>query len=592
MQAEVFDDRGEIEMAIATGHYVRAARVADVEAAERLVVQVEGHAIVLFANAGRIYAVDNRCPHMGFPLHRGTLKDGILTCHWHHARFDLASGGTFDQFADDVRTFPVQIRDGEVWLDLAPRIDPLVHQRDRLRDGLERDIPLVIAKAVIALADAADESHEPFRMGLEYGAQYRQAGWGVGLTILTCMNNLLPHLDIDDRARALYQGLSAVARDSAGSPPRFELRPLPTATTNLPTLARWFRRFIEVRDAEGAERCVVSAIRAGANSGQMAEMLFAAATDHRYIDVGHPLDFTAKAFEALDVVGWSMAELVLTSLTAGYANADRMEESNEWRNPVDLVAIEEAAFEHLPKALEEGRARRGGWAARDSIIQVLLGEDPQAIADALLAALREGATEVELAGAVAYGAALRLARFHTSNEFGDWDTALHTFTFANAVQQGLLRTPSPELVRGIFDSAMSVYLDRFLNVPPAPLPDVHERVEKPDALLEQLPELLDRQQQVNEAGALAARYLHGGDEPRRLLTALGSALLREDRNFHTIQAIEAAFRQYTHLRGTPEGAHTLIAAARYLAAHAPTMRAQGQTFHIASRLHRGERLYA
>ncbi len=578
-------------MAIATGHYVRAARVADVEAAERLVVQVEGHAIVLFANAGRIYAVDNRCPHMGFPLHRGTLKDGILTCHWHHARFDLASGGTFDQFADDVRAFPVQIRDGEVWLDLAPRIDPLVHQRDRLRDGLERDIPLVIAKAVIALADAADESHEPFRMGLEYGGQYRQAGWGVGLTILTCMNNLLPHLDIDDRARALYQGLSAVARDSAGSPPRFELLPLPTPTTNFPTLARWFRRFIEVRDAEGAERCVVSAIRAGADSGQMAEMLFAAATDHRYIDVGHPLDFTAKAFEALDVVGWSMAELVLTSLTAGYANADRMEESNEWRNPVDLVAMEEAAFEHLPDALEKGRTRRGAWAARDSLIQVFLGEDPQAIGDALLAALREGATEVELAGAVAYGAALRLARFHTSNEFGDWDTALHTFTFANAVQQGLLRTPSPELVRGIFDGAMSVYLDRFLNVPPAPLPDVHERVEKPDALLKQLPELLDRQQQVNEAGALAARYLNSGGEPRQLLTALGSALLREDRNFHTIQAVEAAFRQYTHLRGTPEGAHTLIAAARYLAAHAPTMRAQGQTFHIASRLHRGERLY-
>lgn len=578
-------------MAISTDRYVRAASAADVEAAGRLVVQVEGHDIVLFAHANRIYAVDNRCPHMGFPLHRGTLKEGILTCHWHHARFDLASGGTFDQFADDVRVFPVQIRDGEIWVDLMPRIDPRVHQRHRLRDGLERDIPLVIAKAVITLLEAGDDQSEPFRMGLEYGARYRQAGWGQGLTILTCMHNLLPHLEAEDRARALYHGLSAVARECAGSPPRFELRPLPTTTTDLPTLMRWLRQFVEVRDAEGAERCVVSAVRAGADARQMAEMLFAAATDHRYIEIGHPLDFTAKAFEALEVIGWHHAELILTSLTAGYANADRMEESNEWRHPVDLVAILEGAFDHLPAALEVGRKQRGKWTGRDSLIPILLGEDPQAIADGLLAAIREGCEEVELATMVASGAALRLARFHTSNEFGDWDTALHTFTFANAVQQGLRRTASRELLRGVFDAAMSIYLDRFLNVPPAPLPAVEQRPEQPTALLEELRGLLDRQQQVNEAGGLAARYLHNGGEPARLLTVLGSLLLREDRNFHTIQAIEAAFRQYAQLRGMPEGATVLVAAARYLAAHAPTMRAQGQTFQIAYRLHRGDRLY-
>jgi len=41
---------------------------------------------------------------MGFPLDRGSVEDGILTCHWHHARFDFASGCTFDLWADDVPT--------------------------------------------------------------------------------------------------------------------------------------------------------------------------------------------------------------------------------------------------------------------------------------------------------------------------------------------------------------------------------------------------------------------------------------------------------------------------------------------------------
>ncbi|MBI3411596.1 MAG: Rieske (2Fe-2S) protein, partial [Planctomycetes bacterium] len=115
--------------------------------------------------------------------------------------------------------------------------------------------------------------------------------------------------------------------------------------------------------------------------------------------------------------------------------------------------------------------------------------------------------------------------------------------------------------------------------------------EKPDALLEELPSLLDRQQQVNEAGNLVAAFLYSGGEPERLLAVLGRLLLREDRDFHTIQTVEAAFRQFEQLRGTPAGVHSLVAAARYLAAHAPTMREQGQTYRVARRLHRGERLF-
>jgi hypothetical protein len=166
--------------------------------------------------------------------------------------------------------------------------------------------------------------------------------------MLTCFGNLLPRLDPADRPQALYQGLSAVARDTEGMPPRFMLEPLPGAAPDMLTLKRWFRRFVEVRDGEGAERCIVTAVRAGADDRQLAEMLFAAATDHRYIQIGHVADFTNKAFEALDTVGWERAESVLSSLGSGYVNATRQEESNAWRNPIDLVAILEAAFEELP----------------------------------------------------------------------------------------------------------------------------------------------------------------------------------------------------------------------------------------------------
>lgn len=73
-----------------------AASLSELKKTNCLTTHVGNHIIALFYYNTDVYAVDNRCPHMGFPLDDGTLHDGILTCHWHHARFDLASGGTFD----------------------------------------------------------------------------------------------------------------------------------------------------------------------------------------------------------------------------------------------------------------------------------------------------------------------------------------------------------------------------------------------------------------------------------------------------------------------------------------------------------------
>jgi len=568
---------------------VRVASLSELRAAGRLVVRADRHTICLFADGDQVHAVDNRCPHMGFPLHRGTVCDGILTCHWHHARFDLATGGTFDQFADELRRFAVTVAGDDVLIDAGPVAAAAAHQRKRLQDGLERDISLVIAKATITLLEADPSGVEVFRAGLDFGVARRGGGWFRGLTTLTCLMNLLPRIEPAERAPALYHGLADVAADSAAEPPRFPLDPLPGPPPAQERLAAWFRDFVEVRDAEGAERALVSAIRGGARPAAVADMLFAAATDHRYLDGGHTLDFVNKALEALDTAGWERAEAVLASLPAQLAGAERMEEANSWRNPIDLVALLEAAFAELPRALADS-AGGGRRFDRPALVETILEDEPAAIVEAVLAAVRAGAGAVELGSAVSFAAARRIARFPTSNEFGDWDTALHTFTFANAVEQGLRRSPSPALLRGVLDGAISVHLDRFLNVPAARLPAGDPDAD-PAALLGELPGVLDRRQQVDEAAAIVASFIASGGRQRDLIQALGAALVRENRNFHTIQCVEAAVRQHQLLAETPEATLPLIAAARYLAAHSTTTRSQRQTFDIARRLHRGETLY-
>jgi len=76
-------------MATTTSARVHVASVEDLQSRGCMQVSGGGHGIAVFAHEGQFYAVDNRCPHMGFPLSRGTVHDGLLTCHWHHARFDL-----------------------------------------------------------------------------------------------------------------------------------------------------------------------------------------------------------------------------------------------------------------------------------------------------------------------------------------------------------------------------------------------------------------------------------------------------------------------------------------------------------------------
>jgi hypothetical protein len=267
-----------------------------------------------------------------------------------------------------VLSFPTLVQNGKVWVKIGQHKDTGELHKKRLLEGLEQNNGLLIAKSVIALLSSRIEPAELIRIGIKHGITYRQDGWGRGLTILVCMVNLLPILSPEDRSRALYHGLSAVAQDCDGVPPRFAVKGLPDMAPDLVTLKGWFRHFIEVRDSDGAERCLVSAIKAKADPLDIADILYSAATDHRYLDGGHILDFTNKAFEVLEVVGWDMAEGILSSLVPLYARATRMEERSSWRHPVDLSKILDRSFKEIPSSLELGNKKRGSWKVTNHLL--------------------------------------------------------------------------------------------------------------------------------------------------------------------------------------------------------------------------------
>src|SRR5215831_18748624 len=161
--------------------FALAGSLEELKAKGRLVVHGHHRPILVVYDRGRVFALDNRCPHMGFPLERGSVEDGILTCHWHHARFDLESGCTFDLWADDVPICPVEVRNGDVWVKTTfGHADPAAHWRQRLVNGLAHNIGLVIAKAVHGQLAADVSGADIVQQVALFGAQNRD-GWGVGL---------------------------------------------------------------------------------------------------------------------------------------------------------------------------------------------------------------------------------------------------------------------------------------------------------------------------------------------------------------------------------------------------------------------------
>ncbi|MBI2916439.1 MAG: non-heme iron oxygenase ferredoxin subunit [Chloroflexi bacterium] len=74
------------------GMYRRVARADEVAPGSTRLVHYRGQRVLLVNDAGSFYALAETCPHAEAPLSIGPLRDGVLTCPWHGARFRVATG--------------------------------------------------------------------------------------------------------------------------------------------------------------------------------------------------------------------------------------------------------------------------------------------------------------------------------------------------------------------------------------------------------------------------------------------------------------------------------------------------------------------
>ena len=556
---------------------------------------VDGTHLAVFKYQDKFYAVDNRCPHMGYPMSEGSVRDGVLICHWHHWEFDLKSGGCFLEFGDDLKAFPVQIRDdGYLYVGLARGERAAAKRRviDRGKRALERGLKdrssFFIAKAVTALTDAEATPQEIIQQGLHYGAHKSSEGWSSGVAILTLAANLWDEVAPKDHNLFLVHGLVQISRRTSGSSRPYRA-PFPQMTEehDLTTLKRWFRYFIDKRDGGAAERILLTLNDRGYGKSVIADFVFTAATDFYFTGDGHALDFANKMFEALDYIEWDGAHEILRPIVVDLVSRTRHEETSRW---ADSVPVLEPIFDRLDQIWQENQANEAELDISE-FTQTMLGDDFVPIVAEIEEKLRAGVKPTDICRAMTYASAIRTARFHLKNE-GDWHDVANIYSYAHALYCTFQYAPSADLLRGIFHGAVFLNYLRWLNMPAARIPRPGQRLDETfgsvDAMLDRFQEFADFQK-VYEAEILVNQYLEEGHDVDALKRALAHILLREDAELHMFQVLEVAFRHYALTDDTEEKRMHLLAATRYITAQKLMKNILWSTEN-AERLARGELL--
>lgn len=520
---------------------------------------------------GAVYAVDNRCPHEGYPLAQGVVVGGsVLMCCWHNFAFELRTGRCVSG-DEDVRSYPTRIVDGRVEIDLADP-DPLSRA-----DGvfaslegalLERKLGQA-ARDVVRLLEAGVPPEEVTARIVAFDAARGEFGPDHAFPVAA---DALPLLARHPGVKAALPIMlvADVATESNAGRPRREF-PEPIDPGDDPEAAG--RRLVEAAEAfrlPEVEALVHGALARGWGRDVLEPWLFRLASRH-FLAFGHGLIFQVKTFDLLDRIGWQHAGALLPPLAwviGAMPREERIPTHAGFRKRLDALEAE------LPAWVEKQGAGTLDAGARSAIRTGVLDGSLDEALDAVADALRAGAPGDAVAGVLSIAAAERLLRFDLEVDADPgvqegWLDETHLITYANAVRTGLRRHGDADALRGLLFAAWFIHRMQPLDQPPERRPDPCAGGGGAPPTLEEVTAAVGSRA-GDRAVALAARYLRGGGDARALRTALEDLSLGDHGTrpifvAHFLKTSVAAFEEWDALAGDPDRDLLPLAAVRFLA---------------------------
>lgn len=494
---------------------------------------------------------------MGYPLTRGRIRHGILTCDWHERSFDLEGGGCFNVECDDLQTFPAEVRDNEIWVQLGD----LTYRRKAehlslLWEGLLSGDRWTMSKAIALLLKGGVPEVEIVELILRHLGRHIASSHGseAGWDIARLMNGLSVGRRYKDADRLIAMTTAACAA-SGGAAERLEVVPLPEPVA-WENIDPWIRSFSRDGRSERIERCLFTAYTLG-DADKVLPLLFECTVEPHFLGFPDNLISLGYLSEAADEFGWEKAFELVFNLGAQLVGRGRGEPQRFRR---DAIGIMREKLREL-----DGSDNAATNYDEDAFVSALTSVDIQKSFDAVAAALQGGVPIDQLISTLVILAADRMARTPVNVDAG-WECLTTELNLAASLRTVQRIAGDTAAAKGIFHAAWLIFDDRWLNIPlrtltPPPVESTLNVLNEEEGI-QQITNAIETLN-VQSVGGQVLAYLNAGYSGDTLLRALGKAILWNDTATEILPTLRTIFDEWNSCAGHPARNQLLVALARY-----------------------------
>lgn len=546
-------------------NFVKVADLKDVQESTPKAVKVEGRSIALFQHQGNIYATDNQCPHMGYPLTRGRVRNGVLTCDWHGWSYDMRGGGCFTGGCDDLDTFPVEVRDGAIFIDVrsggSKRKDAhlLLMKEGLLSEDnwtLSKAIAILLAKGV----SEADALKQVLRhMGRHIATERNANDGGRELALMVNAVRVARHYQPDDRLIPLMMAAAGASGRAGDRPP---VQPLPPPMT-WDKLEHWIRTFTADRSSEGIEKCLITARRIGGHDDRIVPLLYECALEPFFLGQPQNLLLLGYLSELLEEFGWDQAEELVCNLAAKMLGRDRGAPEEHRMAAIQMFGPIQTLIDELARSSPEDHP--AAVYDEDALAKALVSGDLKQAFHAISDALQARVDVDRIVTTMVLLAADRMARTPVNLNPG-WGDLSRELTLSSSVRAARRCGGFRAGAKALYHAAWLFFSDRWLNITPRvltePLSGAKSDAPNEDAALRTVLESIETVQ-VRDVGRHTREYLNAGFSGDRLLSEMGQSILKDDNGWNLVHALRTVFDEWKRCEGHPARNQLLIGLSRW-----------------------------
>ena len=545
-------------------NFVKVAALSDVADGKPRAVRVEEHSIALFQHEGAIYATDNQCPHMGYPLVRGRVRKGVLSCDWHGWSYDMEGGGCFTGGCDDLATFPVEVRNGDVYIDVASG----GKKRDDahfllLKEGLLSTDSWTLSKAIAIMLAKGVSEEEALELMVKHMGRHistdRDAFEG-GRKLAMMMNGVkvARMYQPEDRLIPFMMAADGASGRLGDRPDR---QPLPPPV-DWQKLEDWIRVFSTDKEWEGIEKCLITARQLGGHDEKIIPLFFERAVEPFFLNHSRNLIDLMHLAEILAQFGWEMTEELVCNLGAKILGQGRGRPGELHREAIQKLEEISPIFDELPQGTSTESSVDYD---ENKFSAALVSGDLDEVFDAVTEMLTAGVPINTLVTTMVMTTADRMARTPVNMSPGWWDLQ-EEMEISSTVRKVLRHGGTKVAAKALYHAAWRFFNNRWLNIRHQSITESRTPT-KPIVLDEEtaLSEIVDAIESVRiqEIGRRTREYLNAGCSAERFMTEMGLCILKDDNGDDLLSSIRIVSEEWKTCESHPARNQLIVGLARW-----------------------------